>query len=58
MTVAILFQEVVLMYVSIKSRERRPLLSVSEALGLMINFGTLIIALIALVVTLIKQNKK
>lgn len=46
------------MYVSIKSRERRPLLSVSEALGLMINFGTLIIALIALVVTLIKQNKK
>ncbi|EMW6231197.1 putative holin-like toxin [Enterococcus faecium] len=58
MTVAILFQEVVLMYVSIKSRERRRLLSVSEALGLMINFGTLIIALIALVVTLIKQNKK
>lgn len=46
------------MYVSIKSRERRCLLSVSEALGLMINFGTLIIALIALVVTLIKQNKK
>ena len=46
------------MYVSIKSRERRRLLSVSEALGLMINFGTLIIALIALVVTLIKQNKK
>ncbi|WP_368265077.1 putative holin-like toxin [Enterococcus innesii] len=46
------------MYVSINSRERRRLLSVSEALGLMINFGTLIIALIALVVTLIKQNKK
>ncbi|WP_254907912.1 putative holin-like toxin [Enterococcus sp. 5B3_DIV0040] len=45
------------MYVSIKSRERKRLLSVSEALGLMINFGTLIIALIALVVTLIKQNK-
>ncbi|WP_254907911.1 putative holin-like toxin [Enterococcus sp. 5B3_DIV0040] len=35
------------MYVSSKSRERKLLLSVSEALGLIINFGTLIIALIA-----------
>ncbi|WP_425536187.1 putative holin-like toxin [Enterococcus lactis] len=33
-------------------------MSVAEALGLMINFGTLIIALLALVVTFIKNNKK
>ncbi|MFV0559982.1 MAG: putative holin-like toxin [Enterococcus sp.] len=33
-------------------------MSVSEALELMINFGTLIIAIIALVVTLINNDKK
>ncbi|WP_143351814.1 putative holin-like toxin [Enterococcus faecium] len=33
-------------------------MSVAEALGLMINFGMLIIALLALVVTFIKNNKK
>ncbi|OJG25408.1 putative holin-like toxin [Enterococcus columbae] len=39
--------------------ERRSILSIAEALGLMINFGTFILALIALVVTLIKNiNKK
>ncbi|WP_407932815.1 putative holin-like toxin [Granulicatella seriolae] len=33
-------------------------MSVAEALGLMINFGLLIIALLALVVTFIENNKK
>ncbi|NUF98955.1 putative holin-like toxin [Lactobacillus mellis] len=40
------------------SRERRSLVSVKDALQLMLAFGNLIIALVALIVELIKLSKK
>ncbi|NUF99188.1 putative holin-like toxin [Lactobacillus mellis] len=40
------------------SRERRRLVSVKDALQLMLAFGNLIIALVALIVELIKLSKK
>ena len=40
------------------SKERRRLVSVKDALQLMLAFGNLIIALVALIVELIKLSKK
>lgn len=44
------------MYVGAKIYERRSPLSVAEAMQLMIDFGSLVISLISLVVVLIKLN--
>ncbi|MFL2100443.1 putative holin-like toxin [Desemzia sp. FAM 23991] len=46
------------MYVSAEVLERRSLLSVSEALQLMLMFGSLLISLITLVVAIAKNDKK
>ncbi|TEA57975.1 hypothetical protein CWC53_04310 [Enterococcus faecium] len=58
MTVAIFWKVVVLMEVSAHSLERRSLLSVDEALGLMISFGSLIATLIFGILTVVKNDKK
>ncbi|EMW6231148.1 putative holin-like toxin [Enterococcus faecium] len=58
MTVAIFWKVVVLMEVSAHSLERRSLLSVAEALGLMISFGSLIATLIFGILTVAKNDKK
>jgi len=49
---------VVLMKVSVHSLERRSLLSVAEALGLMISFGSLIATIIFGILTAAKNDKK
>lgn len=46
------------MYVSAEVLERRSLLFVSEALQLMLMFGSLLISLITLVVAIAKKDKK
>ncbi|MGX7185601.1 putative holin-like toxin [Enterococcus pallens] len=46
------------MYVSQKSLERRCLLSVEAALGLMISFGSLIATIIFGILTISKNDKK
>lgn len=46
------------MYVSAEVLERRSLLSVSEALQLMLMFGSLLISLLMLVVAITKNDKK
>lgn len=50
--------EVVHMFVLSKSKERRSLLSVESALGLMISFGSLIATIIIGILTLINSNDK
>ncbi|MBA0947993.1 putative holin-like toxin [Enterococcus gallinarum] len=57
-TVAIFWKVVVLMKVGANSLERRSLLSVAEALGLMISFGSLIATIIFGVLTAVKNDKK
>ena len=46
------------MKVSVHSLERRSFLSVAEALGLMISFGSLIAAIIFGILTAVKNDKK
>ena len=46
------------MKVSVHSLERRSLLSVAEALGLMISFGSLIATIIFGILTAVKNDKK
>ncbi|EMF0035278.1 putative holin-like toxin [Enterococcus hirae] len=59
MTVAIQSgSEVVLMHIISNFRERRSLLSVEAALGLMISFGSLIATLIFGILTLAHKNDK
>ncbi|EMF0050546.1 putative holin-like toxin [Enterococcus hirae] len=59
MTVAIQSgSEVVLMHIISNFRERRRLLSVEAALGLMISFGSLIATLIFGILTLAHKNDK
>ncbi|EMF0380440.1 putative holin-like toxin [Enterococcus hirae] len=59
MTVAIQSEsEVVLMHIISNFRERRRLLSVEAALGLMISFGSLIATLIFGMLTLAHKNDK
>ena len=59
MTVAIQSEsEVVLMHIISNFRERRRLLSVEAALGLMISFGALIATLIFGILTLAHKNDK
>ena len=59
MTVAIQSEsEVVLMNIISNFRERRRLLSVEAALGLMISFGSLIATLIFGILTLAHKNDK
>ncbi|EMF0037361.1 putative holin-like toxin [Enterococcus hirae] len=59
MTVAIQSEsEVVLMHIISNFRERRRLLSVEAALGLMISFGSLIATLIFGILTLAHKNDK
>ncbi|EOS7734463.1 putative holin-like toxin [Enterococcus hirae] len=50
--------EVVLMHIISNFRERRRLLSVEAALGLMISFGSLIATLISGILTLAHKNDK
>ena len=57
-TVAIFWKVVMLMRVSVHSLERRSLLSVAEALGLMISFGSLIATIIFGILTAVKNDKK
>ncbi|BAK93832.1 putative uncharacterized protein [Tetragenococcus halophilus subsp. halophilus] len=59
MTVAIFFEsEVVRMCVLTKTKERRSLLSAFETIQVILGFGTFTIALIALVVELLKNDRK
>ena len=59
MTVAIQSEsEVVLMHIISNFRERRRLLSVEAALGLMISFGSLIATMIFGILTLAHKNDK
>lgn len=59
MTVAILFEsEVVRMYVLLKFSERKSLLSVEAALGLMISFGSLIATVIFGILAIANKNDK
>ncbi|EMF0193204.1 putative holin-like toxin [Enterococcus hirae] len=59
MTVAIQSEsEVVLMHIISNFRERKRLLSVEAALGLMISFGSLIATLIFGILTLAHKNDK
>ncbi len=57
-TVAIFWKVVMLMKVSVHSLERRSFLSVAEALGLMISFGSLIATIIFGILTAVKNDKK
>lgn len=58
MTVAIFWKVVVLMKVGANSLERRSLLSVAEAIGLMISFGSLIATIIFGILAAVKNDKK
>nr|WP_284248105.1 type I toxin-antitoxin system toxin PepG1 [Tetragenococcus halophilus] len=59
MAVATFFgSEVVRMYVLTKSKERRSLLSAFETIQVILGFGTFTIALIALIVELLKNDRK
>lgn len=59
MTVAIFFEsEVVRMCVLTKTKERRSLLSAFETIQVILGFDTFTIALIALVVELLKNDRK
>ncbi|GMA08222.1 hypothetical protein GCM10025886_13730 [Tetragenococcus halophilus subsp. flandriensis] len=46
------------MYVLTKSKERRSLLSAFETIQVILGFGTFTIALIALIVELLKNDRK
>lgn len=46
------------MQISLQSKERKCLLSVADALQLMIAFGSLLVSLISLIVVILKKDTK